>query len=272
MEYIIGTLRYVFKNFIFLFAFSLLPSYFFAFSLDYSALEKMADIILSGRAQISFGLVFSCFSFFFSYGWAFTLVAFIFAVICLPMLFAFIEKHMRLGIRSYKGLLGRINYNFVSSFVLLALLLAIYELWALIASAMIFAASLLFGGIAQYVICILIAAAMMFLLIFVLYRFLLWLPCLQVMGYSFMDSLLYANQLCSEKKGKIFVSVFLPYIFCVVLVLVTVGLCSVYRVTIPVFVLIELIYLFGFLYYSVLMYVVYFERTGELREDLKKKF
>ena len=190
----------------------------------------------------------------------------------MPMLLAFIEKHMRIGSRSLKGIARRINYNFISTLAMLVLALAIYELWALVSSGLVYAAIILFGGIARTVIAIVLALGMYLLLAYIFTQIWLWLPCLQITGYNFMDALNFSAQAIGQNKKKLYVSIMLPYIAGMVLILAVVGVCSMYDVLVPAFVLIELIYILLFLYFNVLMYAVYFDAAGEEREDLKKRF
>lgn len=272
VKYIGSAFRYVFKNFIFIFLFALLPSYFFAASLDLNALGSIVDNILHGRAELSFPQLFSAFSLFNAARWQFGLVSFALTAIFMPMLLAFVEKHMRIGSRSLRGVAKRINYNFVSTFILIVLAVGVYELWAVLASGLIYACSLILDGIAQLIAALLLAFGMMALLSYIASIFMLWLPCLHITGYSFLDALVFSNQLSADRKGKIYLSVFLPFVAGVALVLAAVGVCGAYKTVVPVFVIIELIYLLLFLYFNVLMYAAYFDAAGEERGDLKKRF
>ena len=272
MEYIISALKYVFKNFIFIFAFALIPSYFFAMALDLRSLELIVSKLLAAEVDVSFGTVFNSFSLINSARWPFGLICFAAMAVCMPMLLAFIEKHMRIGSRSLKGLFKRINYNFISTFVLLVLALIVFELWALVSSGLIYAAILLFGGAARLIVSIVVAAGMFLLLSYIFMQVWLWLPCLHITGYNFMDALVFSSQAIGSNKKKLYVAIMLPYIAGMVLILAVVGICSNYDVIVPVFVLVELIFIFLFLYFNVLMYTAYSDTAGEEREDLKKRY
>ena len=188
------------------------------------------------------------------------------------MLHGFIERHMRIGSRSFKGIAGRFNSNFLPVLAVLALFLLVYGLWALLVSGIVYAAVLLLDGLA----CFVLAAAVLFgadaLLAWFSSGFLLWLPCMQITGYSFMDSLAFSGQLYSRQRGKLFLAVFLPLLAGIVLQFAIVAASPLKALRIPSYALLELVYLFLFLYYCVLMYVAYFGLAGEERMDLAKKY
>ena len=272
MRYIASTIKYLFRNFIFIFIFALIPSYFFAMTLDRHNLISIADEIFALKADFTFGQIFSYLSPINARRWAFSLVCFISLVVCLPMLFGFIEKHMRIGSRSFKGTAGRFNHNFLTTLWILVILLAVYELWAVITAGMIYAETLFLEGIACYVVTLIIYLAMVALITYISSIFLLWLPCLQITGYNFMDALSYCNQLYVQKRRKLFLSVFIPGLCGVVLQFAVAGLNLAEHLHYLGFVFSELIYLFLILYYCILMFVAYFVMAGAERMDLETEY
>ena len=272
MKYIGGALKYVFKNFIFIFPFALLPSYFFAAALDLESLELIVRKLLAADSDVAFIAVFNSFSLINGPRWVFGVISFACMAVCMPMLFAFIERNMRIGARSFKGVVRRINYYFLTTLVMLIIALAIYELWALVASGLIYASVILFGGVACLVVAIVIALGMFALLAYIFTRLWLWLPCLHITGYHFMDALVFSSQTIGSNKKRLYVAILLPYLAGMALILAAVGVCGMYEIIVPVFVLIELIYILLFLYFCALMYTAYFDASGEERADLKKRF
>ena len=252
MKYIGSALRYMFKNFIFVFLFALIPSYFFAMTVDTDNARVLTQELISAG------------------GWPYALVCLAALAVSLPFLFGFIEKHMRIGSRSFKGLAGRFNTNFITTLVLTLLGTAVYELWALLAAGLIFAESLILTGIAYAAVAIATYAAMVALVCYLLSAFLTWLPCLLVTGYRFFDALDYSNQICTGHKGGLFLACFLPAAAGLVLEVAAVALSGFTEL--PLFLITELLFLFFMLYYASLMFVAYFRLTGEERMDLKKKF
>ncbi len=270
MKYIGSALRYMFKNFIFVFLFALIPSYFFAMTVDTDNARVLTQELISADGGVTFSGLFTFFSPVNAGGWPYALVCLAALAVSLPFLFGFIEKHMRIGSRSFKGLAGRFNTNFITTLVLTLLGTAVYELWALLAAGLIFAESLILTGIAYAAVAIATYAAMVALVCYLLSAFLTWLPCLLVTGYRFFDALDYSNQICTGHKGGLFLACFLPAAAGLVLEVAAVALSGFTKL--PLFLITELLFLFFMLYYASLMFVAYFRLTGEERMDLKKKF
>lgn len=272
MKYIGSAFKYVFKNFIFVFLFALIPAYFLAMTADIGNIASISESIFSGKADLTFAQLFAFLSPLNGKGWPWAIVFFVAAAVCMPMLFGFIEKHMRIGSRSLKGVARCFNNNFLSTVAVLLIFAAVYELWALIAAGLVFAVTFLIDGFASYIVALIVLAGMDALIAYIASLILLWLPCLQITGYNFMDALSYSNQLYAKRKGKLFVAVLLPLLAGIVLQMFIVWVSPMAGFQIPVFILLELVFLLLFLYYCALMYVAYFEAAGEERADLKKKF
>ena len=92
MKYIGGALKYVFKNFIFIFPFALLPSYFFAAALDLESLELIVRKLLAADSDVAFIAVFNSFSLINGPRWVFGVISFACMAVCMPMLFCFYRK------------------------------------------------------------------------------------------------------------------------------------------------------------------------------------
>lgn len=273
MRYLAMAFRYVFKNFIFIFFFAIIPSYFFVMSADIPNIAAIAESIVSGRFAPSFYELFDFFSLFSPDRWPFALAAFLLTVLFMSMLLSLMEKHMRIGTRSFRDLFKRIDYNIGSTFFILILGAAFYEIWALVSAGFVSVIVLIVTNeLARCILGVIASAGMMLLLCYVVSVFLLWLPCRQITGYSFLDSLAYSSQLATGRRRSIFLSVFLPYVACAFLQGAVVIIAAVFDVRVIVFFCIEIIYIFMFLYYNALMYVMFFDANGEERMDLKKKY
>lgn len=271
VKFIGSAFQYVFKNFLFIFIFALIPSYFFAMSLDTENIHMLADAVFKG-GNLQFQYIFHFISFVNGHGWPYSLVCFAAMVICLPMLLGFIEKHMRIGYRSFKGLAGRFNTNFLSTLIVAIVFFVIYELWALITSGILFGEFCLLSGAAVAVVVSITYFALLAVFCYIASLLLLWLPCLLMTGYNFMDALSYSNQLYSEKKRGLFLAVFLPAAVAAVVELLVAGVFGPQNIRIPVFIIMELLFILLLLFYCALMYVAYFRLTGEERADLRKKY
>ena len=257
MRYLGMTFKYIFKNFIFIFFFALIPSFFFAMSTDIHNIGAVADNIVTGEFDLSFVQLFNFFSLFSLNRWPFALAAFVLTLLFMAMLLSMMEKHMRVGSRSFRDLFKRIDYNLGARVTA-----GLCSLVVLIVT----------NGLARCILGIALACGMMVLLCYLVSLFLLWLPCRQITGYSFMDSLSYSSQISTGKRGKIFLAVLIPYLSCSLLQGIVVTVSAFADMRPVVFLCIEIIYIFVFLYYNVLMYVLFFDANGEERLDLKKKY
>ena len=272
LKYILGSFRYLFKNFIFIFFFVLLPSFFFAMTIDLDNAAEVIGKFLDSDSLISFPHILTLVSPVNAHGWPYALLFVASVVVCLPFLLGYIEKHMRIGTRSLKGVFGRFNYNFLTTLLVSVIFLAVFEAWSVLTSGMIYAAVSLFTGGVRLFMSLVIFFAMVALMCWAATVLLLWLPCMQVNGYGALEALSYSNRLVNERRGGLFLSVFLPALAGVILVLAVAALSDLINVYVPVFVAVFIIVDILFLYYCTLMFVAYFDLTGEERADLRKKF
>ncbi len=267
VKYIGFALRYLFRNFIYIFAFALLPSYFLAMSIDVRSGELLIREFFSGDPQFEFPALFSLLSPLNPHGWPFALICVATILVCMPMLLGLIEKHMRLGLRTWKGIWGRFNWNFLTTLVLIVIFMVVYELWTLLTAGLIHAEAHLFNGPACSAVVGVTLIALIALACYFASFFLLWLPCMQINGYGFMEAFSYSNQLVAKQRTKVFLSVFLPVIVATLLVVGVAAACGVAGIYVPVYIIEELMILLLFLYFSSLMFVAYFDLTGEERLD-----
>ena len=113
MRYLGMTFKYIFKNFIFIFFFALIPSFFFAMSTDIHNIGAVADNIVTGEFDLSFVQLFNFFSLFSLKRWPFALAAFVLTLLFMAMLLSMMEKHMRVGSRSFRDLFKRIDLSLI---------------------------------------------------------------------------------------------------------------------------------------------------------------
>lgn len=241
-------------------------------SADVDNLASLAESALAASADFDFSQVFTFLSPFNGKGWPFALLFLVMCAVFIPMLLGLIEKHMRIGSRSFKGIAGRFNTNFLPTLVVLLLFVAAYELWALLAAGLLYAVTLLLDGVVCFVVAVAVLIGANALLAWLSSGFLLWLPCMQITGYGYMDSLSFTGQISARHRGKLFWAVYIPMLVGVVLQFAVVAASPLEALRIPTYVFLELIYLFLFLYYCILMYVAYFDAAGEERMDLVKKY
>ncbi len=272
MKYTIQTIKYVVKNFIFLFPFVIVPAFLFALSIDEVALETLLLAFARGDfVGIEFGLIFRSVSFLgFSSGWT-VLSGFgglLALIVGVSLMLAFTERHMRIGKRGYRGIFSKLNDNILTTTCIAVLLLACYELFALILSALLYLA-LHFGAVLTYVFSALFYLGMHFVLLFAITLGYLWLPCLQVTGFRAFEALTYSNQLCQSIKSKILINQFV--LLFISEVLISASLFIPMDNVLPVLVA-TILYAFMMMVFCVRMQIVYFDRVQIERADLKSYY
>lgn len=272
MRYTFQSIRYIIKNFLYIFPLVVLPALALSFTLDKPTIKTLLADYFGGRPRASFPAVFRCVSIFnfrslpaFFAG----LAGIVLMVLCASMLLALIEKHMRIGKRTFNGLLSKLNDNLISTCGVCVLYAAIYEVWALVLSALLFCVSLADSVVAVYVLTIFVYLGMLFVLLYVVSLFYLWLPCLQITGFRAFEALRYSYQLVAPIKGKIIFGQLISVLVCECLLGVV---ASFVPGRVASFAVAAILYAFMTLMFCVRMQVIYFDRTQTERADLKKYY
>jgi len=267
MVFVKQTLDYLKKNFIYLVVFSIIPAILYAINNTtlniYTFFSKMET-----HSRLNFIDVYRSFSTINYNSIIVTLLSFMATVVFVSLILAFIEKHMRIGKKTFKGILSKLNDNIVPVFILITVFVMIYEVWAIIVSAVLITASIIFGGAELYIVCMLICIIFFILLFILMGLFVIWLPCILITGFNYSEAFVYSASLMADHKLDIIISLVLPYILCnliAIFIKISIGNIAGLIVLITAFIL-------YFIYYTSLMYVIYFSLTKETREDLKKKY
>ncbi len=280
MRYFASTIKYIYKNFIFIFWAALLSGIGFAMTTEVGESKVLIQCFITGNFKaikdngLGFKGLFNFFSLLnFEKVWYSIACVFLLAL-ALALIFAYTEKHMRYGRRSVRGIFSRLNDNIVSTIVMVLVFFLLYELWALITSGLIYGITMLLDDytVPLYIALCVGLVVMVALLVFIMSLFYLWLPCLHLTGFSFYEGLNYSNQLTADKKSKIFCAVFFP---CVIGALIAGVLAVLFGNLLDGWVftgIISLLYSLYVMYIAVSMYVIYFDVSGTERADLKKYY
>ncbi len=273
MKYTGQSVKYVFKNILYLFPFAIVPALFLALSTDQAAIVSVVKGVTSGNLQgWSFEKIFRAVSVLSFSTWeaiVFGLVGLILIVPCVAMLMAFLEKHMRIGKRTFNGLWGKLNDNLISTCGGVLLLLGIYEIWTLLLAAMLFFVSRITVAAVAYVGASLIFIAFHVLLLVLISTFYLWLPCMQITGFRAYEALAYSYHLMEEIKARIIAAQTLVLLVTEAVVCA----CAVFIFNGLAFMLVAaILYAFMLMVFCVRMQVVYFDRDHIERGDLTKYY
>ena len=272
MRYTIQSIKYVFKNFFYIFPLALLPALFLSFSLDKDAISRVLTSYFTGEPSASVPDIFravSIFNFRSLKAFFAGLAGVVLMVLCTALIFAFVEKHMRIGKRTFSGIFSKLNDNLISTCGICLLYVLLYEVWALITSALLFLVMIPETVGVVYVLSVIVFFGMHFVLLYIVSIFYLWLPCLQITGFRAFEALRYSYQLVSPVKKNI---VFGQWIS-VTLAEVLLGLCSLFVPgRVAGFALATVSYALMTAIFCVRMQVVYFDRAQLERADLKRYY
>ena len=207
MKYTIKTTKYIFKNFLYVVPFTILPAFLLSLSIASDSIETVLTALFTGNLSAwTFADVFRAISVlnFGDLGSSITGFLSIVAIFpCVALFMAFLEKHMRIGKRTFNGLLSKLNDNIPSTFGYGLLFLTIYEVWSLITAALLYFVSLISNIIVAYIAVGVVFLAMHVVLLYTVGLIYLWLPCMQITGFPMMEALEYSHQLLTPVKWKI---------------------------------------------------------------------
>ena len=120
MKYTIQTSKYIFKNFFYVVLFAIIPAFALSLSLAEEEIIRVLNAVFVGDFSTwTFADLFCAISVLNFGSWHSILsgmVGLIALVLCVALLMAFLDKHMRFGKRTFNGLWSKLNDNFISTF------------------------------------------------------------------------------------------------------------------------------------------------------------
>ncbi len=270
MRIMFGNWKYIAKNIWFLLPFAIAPAAFLALSLDYDAISGLTHGFFSGEPRAGFLIFLRAFGFIRIDGVAgglFSLAAFVSVVVCMSLMLSIVEKHMRIGKRTFSGAFSHLPSLLGTATLLTLLYVALYEAWAVVLSALLFVISALDSTALVYLLYIVILAASVLALLYLVTVFYLWLPCKQITGFNAYDSFLYSYRLLIGVRWRLVAALSFSFIG---LFVVAVGASFLYAYLFwPVAFLVYIVLFLGF---CIRMETVYFETDKLDREDLIRSY
>ncbi len=270
---IFGSWKYILKNLWFVLPFAIVPAAFLALSVDYHAIRELTAGIFAGNSEMSFFLLFRSLSVIRVDGWVGALIGvgtvFACAVFAAVML-SLVEKHMRIGKRTVSGAFSQLGNNLFSSLGITLLYGALYELWALVSAAVLYAiGGLVKASVGAWLLSVLAFLGLSAVLLFCITVFYLWLPCLQLTGFRPYEALRYSYQLVVNVRGRLLLTLIAEFL-CVTLVCALAGAFLPYywMFLIVMFIAFALL----FLSFCIRMEIVYFKTDKLDREDLIRSY
>ena len=272
MKYYAQTTKYLCKNGLYILPLSVLPAMFFAFSVNQDSVIAVFEALFAGDFKIPFTDIFRTFSLFNFASWTNTLlgiVGMILLIVCVSMIMAFLEKHMRIGKRSFTGLLSKVNDNVLSTGFILLLFAAIYELWAILTSAAFYLFTFIKSPFLVYALWTIAYLASRFFIVYLLSYFYLWLPSLQLTGFRVMEAFRASYTLVAPVQLRISLSQFISLVVLEIAIFLSVWFFSGWLVS---FLVASASYVFVIMVFFVRMQIVYFDRAELDRADLKTRY
>jgi len=269
MKYTVKSNKYIAKNLFYILPFAIIPAFFLSISTDEKALISVLQKVFGGvPQQLTFSELFRAISILNFASWQsiiFGIAGIILMIVCVAMMMAMIEKHFRIGKRSYRGMFSKLNDNLVPTGGYAFLLLILYEIWTFITTLGVFVFSKIFINAVSYVMMALFLFLMHIALIYVIGWIYLWLPCMQITGFKAIQALYYSHRMVDSVKWGILFGQLAMLVAAEVLIC-----CCAYFAPNPIIFTVLTTVMFGWLImlFCVRMQVVYFEREHLDRADV----
>ncbi len=270
MQVMFGNWKYIFKNFWYIMPFAVLPALFLALSLDYRAISAFMHTLVSGDPRVRFDMMFRALSLIridSVLGGIYSGLGVVIVALFATFIFALAEKHMRIGKRTLGGVFTQFGNLIGPVFFVTLFYLLMYEVWAVVLSAVCFSISAVNSATLCYLLVLLAFVVISAVLLFLAATFYLWIPCMQITCFKPYHAFVYSYRLMAGVRGKLMAAFALSFaVFCAV-----VG-ASVF---LPEYVLLPvafLLFLFLFPGFCVRMETVYFKTDKLDREDLIRSY
>lgn len=269
MRIVFGSWKYLFKNLWYVLPFALVPALFLALSLDYMAIAALVRGLFSGRPRAGFLDYFLAWSYVGNnvLGAIYSVCAYICVALFMTMMLSLIEKHMRIGKRTLSGAFAGFGSLAFTAFVITFVYLAMYEVWAIVLSSVLFAIAAIRSVAVVYVLDGLCFLIFSFVLLYLTTVFYLWFPSKQMTGFGWYDSFIHSYRLMSGVRWRVMLSLLISF---AVTAAVVAGVALlpefVFRLTLLV------LFVFLFMNFGVRMETVYFETDKLDREDLLRSY
>ncbi len=215
MRDLFGSWKYIFKNLWFVLPFAIVPAIFLALSLDYTSIAAFTRGFFTGDPRFGFVECFRIWSFIRIDSWLgglYSVLAFLCVVFFSAFMLAFVEKHMRIGRRTFSGVYPAFLNVLFSSFLITLFYTALYEVWVVVLSAVLFVVSAFKTTALVYVFSVIVFLLFTYALLFLVTLAYLWLPCRQMTGFGAYDALIYSYRLAVGERWSLILSYLVSYI------------------------------------------------------------
>lgn len=267
MKYIIDSLKYIKNNIIILLPSLAVAIVAFGMVIDYPSAERVVLSFSDGRVTSEFYAWFAMLMPFNANGWVnviLSIVAYVALVLDVAFIHTMVDKHVRFGSRSFRSVLSGYTINFIYGLICMAVVIVALLVLFLIEAAIMatFALASAYVFVAGAAICVL----MTLFFLFVAAHFYLWLPCAEVTGFRWGESLNYSYAKARQVRWKNFAALTLPLVAALAITI----LCGVFLGEAGAIVAGGISFGCAYLLIVVASYLSYADTEGIEREDLRK--
>ena len=270
MRVVFGNWKYLFSNFWYVLVCGSIPAIFLALSFDYTALSFVLRSFLHGTPRVHFLDLLRALgpiridSFL---GGLYTAFTYILSSLFAALLLSLVEKHMRIGKRTFSGMGVEMKNLLLPCFLIVLLFYAMAEAAAIILAALMFWVFSIRSTAIVYLLCVLAMLVVFFVFLYVFEAFYLWLPCMQITGFRPYHAFLYSYRLAMGVRWKLFLAHALSIIIAVA---VLGGTSFLPEIVFRGIALVVCLLLYSSLF--IRMETVYFETDKLDREDIIKSY
>ncbi|MDE6411405.1 MAG: hypothetical protein K2L02_02585 [Clostridia bacterium] len=270
MRIVFGNWKYLFKNFWYVLVCGLVPAIFLALTFDYTAIAGFVHGVFNGNPRTGFLEMLRAFALVridSALGGIYTVFAYIVSSLFAALMLSLVEKHMRIGKRTFSGVGTEMKNLLLPVFLIVFLFYALGELAAIILAALLFAIFSISSTALVYILAALAFLFVVFIFLYAFEAFYLWLPCLQITGFRPYHAFLYSYRLSIGVRWKLIAAHALSL---VVLVVALGGISFLPEIVFRAVALVLTLFLYSGLF--IRMETVYFETDKLDREDVIKSY
>ena len=270
MRVAFGNWKYLFSNFWYVLVCGLIPAIFLALCFDYTAFSLVLRGFFHGEPRTHFLDLLRAFGpirIDSLLGGVYTFFTYILTSLFAALLLSLVEKHMRIGKRTFSGMGVEMKNLLLPSFLIVLLFYALAQTAAVILAALMFWIFSIGSTAVVYLLCTLAALVVFFVFLYVFEVFYLWLPCMQITGFRPYHAFLYSYRLSMGVRWKLIASHALSIIVAAV---VLGGMSFLPEIVFRGAALVLCLFLYSSMF--IRMETVYFETDKLDREDIIKSY
>ena len=260
------SIKFVFRNFLYLAVFCAGPSLLLAYYYRDSSILTFFKNLFTGAPKNSYFY----FSFISGEAWYLAIITLLLIGVTFSLVFAYINRVLKIGSRSLFKSIKKTSETIVPVFLTLLIIIIIVQIFALFAFGLAELLLMTDNATVYRILIPLILAILYAAMLFMILHLFMAIPTMLTLGYRFRESIGYSIKL---SKGKIFKFV----LACLVVCLFILGLSALSNILLNDILWGKLIfstisYMLFFMYFPALMMIAFYDINGMNRLDIKRKF